>query len=133
MNFVYNTGAYEKWAPFVARLIFGFQFLLGATFKVIGHGMEVTQTAAVGVPFAELAVWLAFILEVAAAISLIIGYRVRLTGFVLALYVLLLAFLFYRNISDPNTMGMFISHLAMIAGLLYVSVYGAKSVAVKKD
>jgi putative oxidoreductase len=133
MKYIHEMRAYEKWAPFVARLIFGFQFLLGAAFKIIGHSMEVAQTAAVGVPFPELAVWLAFILELAAAIALIVGYRVRLVGFVLAIYVFALALIFYRNIGDMQTMGMFVSHLSMIAGLLYVSVYGAQSVTMKKD
>lgn len=125
--------AYETWAPFAARLIFGFQFLVGALFKVTWHAAEVGQTAAVGVPFAEVAVWLAFVLELGAGIALIVGYRVRTVAFVLALYVLLLALLFYNQVTDPMIMGQFISHLAFIAGLLYVSVYGAQHVAVKKD
>lgn len=125
--------SFEIWAPFVARLIFGFQFLLGAYFKVIWHSAEVAQTAAVGVPLPDLAVWLAFVLEVALGLALILGYRVRQTALVLALYVLLLAVLFYRNIADPMVMGMFVSHLGFIAGLLYVSVYGARHIAVRLD
>jgi putative oxidoreductase len=125
--------SFEIWAPFVARLIFGFQFLLGAVFKVTWHAAEVSQTAAVGVPFPELAVWAAFVLEVALGLALIVGYRVRQVGLILALYVLLLALIFYRNVADPMVMGMFVSHLGFIAGLLYVSVYGAQHIAVKKD
>lgn len=124
---------YSRWAPFVARLIFAFQFLVGAYFKIIWHSAEVAQSAAVGIPFAEVAVWLAFAFEVLASLCLIIGYRVRPVAMLLAAYVLLLALLFYRNVADPMTMGMFISHLGFIAGLLYVSVYGARSFALRKD
>jgi uncharacterized membrane protein YphA (DoxX/SURF4 family) len=102
--------AYEHWAPAVARWIFGLQFLIGALFKITWHSAEVAQTAAVGVPLPEIAVWLAFIWEVVAGISLIIGWK-----------------------ADPMVMGEFISHLSFIAGLLYVSVYGAQHIAVKKD
>jgi len=133
MNIPPYSRSYEVWAPFAARLIFGFQFLLGAFFKIIWHSAEVAQTQAVGVPFPELAVWLAFILEVVLGLALIVGYRVRIVGLVLAAYVLLLALLFYRNIADPMVMGMFVSHLGFIAGLLYVSVYGAQHIAVRKD
>ena len=35
-------------------------------------------------------------------------------------YVFALALIFYRNIGDMQTMGMFVSHLSMIAGLLLV-------------
>lgn len=125
--------AYERWAPFIARLIFGFQFLLGAYFKIGGHAMEVAQTAAVGWPLPEISVDAAFVVEVIAAVCLIVGYRVRAVAALLAVYVLLLALVFYRHIADPMTMGMFVSHLGFIAGLLYISVYGAQQIAAKPD
>jgi putative oxidoreductase len=133
MSPIYQSRAYETWAPFVARVILAFQFGLAALFKILMHAGEVAQTAMVGVPFPEVAVWLAFVLEVAGAVCLIVGYRVRLVAAVLAPYVLLLAVLFYHNFSDPMIMGMFVSHLGLIAALLYVSVYGAQRIAVRKD
>lgn len=126
MTLPFQTRAYEKWAPVVARIIFGLQFLLGALFKVIGHGMEVAQTAAAGWPLPELSVDAAFVLEVVAGLMLVFGWRTRAVAFVLALYTLLLALVFYRHVSDPMIMGEFVSHLVFIAGLLYVSVYGDK-------
>lgn len=132
----YRARAYEKWAPVIARIAFGLQFLLGAAFKIPGtpmFGMEVAQTAAAGVPLATVAVLLAFILEAAAGLMLVFGWHARKAAFVLAPYVLLLALIFYRNIADPMIMGEFVSHLAFIAGLLYVSVYGAQHFAVRKD
>lgn len=128
--------AYQKWAPVVARIIFGLQFLLGASFKIPGTPFfagEVAQTAAVGVPFPMVAVLLAFVLEVVLGLMLVFGWHARKAAMILAPYVLLLAVLFYRNLSDPMTMGMFVSHLSFIAGLLYVSVYGAQHFAVRKD
>ena len=133
MNIPPYSRSYEVWAPFIARLIFGFQFLLGAFFKITWHAAEVAQTGAAGVPFPELAVWLALVLEVLLGLALIVGYRVRVVALILAAYVLLLALIFYRNVADPMTMGMFVSHLGFIAGLLYVSVYGAQRIAIRKD
>ena len=124
---------YEHWAPAVARWIFGLLFLLGAFYKIIWHAAQVAETAAAGVPLPEVAVWLAFIFELVTGIALIIGWKVRPIAFLLALYVLLLAFIFYHNFADPMIMGQFMSHMAFIAGLLYISVYGAQHVAVKKD
>ena len=132
----YRARAYEIWAPVVARVAFGLQFLLGAAFKFPGTPMfsaEAAQTAAAGVPFATVAVLLAFVLEVVCGLMLVFGWHARKAGFVLALYVLLLALIFYRNVSDLMIMGEFVSHIAFIAGLLYVSVYGAQHVAVRKD
>jgi putative oxidoreductase len=132
MNILHSTW-YQAWAPFIARIIIGVQFLIGAYFKIIWHAAEVGQTAAAGVPLPEIAVWAAFILEVIAGVALIVGWRVREVAAILAAYVLLLALIFYRNVADPMIMGQFISHLAFIAGLLYLSVYGARSFALRKD
>ena len=134
MTLPYQTRAYETWAPFVARVLFAGAFLMGAAFKIPGtegFGMEAAMTAAAGFPFATVAVFLAFLLEVVGGIALLIGWKTRLFAFILALFVALLAVVFYRDFSDPMTMGMFVSHLTFIAGLLYVSVYGAQHVAVK--
>ncbi|HEV7121723.1 MAG TPA: DoxX family protein [Candidatus Paceibacterota bacterium] len=132
----YRARAYEVWAPVIARVVFGLQFLLGAAFKIPGTAFfsgEVAQTAAAGVPFATVLVFLAFIIEVVCGLMLVFGWHARKAAFVLAPYTLILALVFYRNIADVNIMGEFISHLAFIAGLLYVSVYGAQHAAVRKD
>lgn len=133
---LWRNRGYETWAPVIARIAFGLQFLLGAAFKIPGTAgflMEAQQTASAGVPFATAAVFLAFLLEVITGLMLVFGWHARKAAFVLAFYVLLLALIFYRNIGDIMMMGEFVSHLAFIAGLLYVSVYGAQHFAVRKD
>ena len=136
MNLPPFNKSFEVWAPVVARVVFGLQFILGASFKfpgTQGFQMESAMTAATGWPLATLSVFLAFILEVVAGLCLVLGWHTRVAAFILSLFTLLLAFVFYRHISDPMVMGMFVSHLAFIAGLLYVSVFGAKSFALRKD
>jgi putative oxidoreductase len=136
MNLPHYWRAYEHWAPVLARIIFGAMFLMGASMKIPGtesFTMEVGMTAAAGVPFAMIAVTLALILEVVAGVSLIIGWHARTAAFVLAIFTLALAIIFYSNWSDQMVMGQFISHLGLMSGLIYVSVFGAKHVAVKRD
>ncbi|MES2225476.1 MAG: DoxX family protein [Patescibacteria group bacterium] len=136
MNLPHFSRAYENWAPVVARVLFGGLFLMGAAFKIPGTQgfiMESGMTAAAGVPLATIAVALAFVLEVVLGVSLIVGWHVRNAAFVLAIFTLALALIFYRNFADPMVMGQFISHLGLIAGLLYISVYGAQYAAVKRD
>ena len=44
-----RSRAYESWAPFLARVIFGIQFLMGAAFKIpgtAGFTAEAGMTAA---------------------------------------------------------------------------------------
>ncbi|MEJ0053309.1 MAG: DoxX family protein [bacterium] len=136
MNLPHCSRAYEAWVPVVARVIFGGLFLMGAAFKIpmtSGFAGEAAMTAAAGVPFATPAVFLAFILEVVLGVALIIGWHARTAGFLLAIFTLILALVFYRDFSNPMIMGQFVSHLGLIAGLLYISVYGAQHVAVRRD
>ncbi len=128
--------AYEKWAPLAGRILLGGLFLMGAAFKIpttAGFGMEVGMTAAVGLPFAAVFVALAFLLEVVGGFALIFGFHARTAAFVLAVFTAALTFIFHSNFADPAEIGQFISHLGLIAGLLYISVYGAQHFAVKKD
>lgn len=127
---------YVRWAPVLGRVLFGLLFLAGAAFKIpgtAGFTAEAGMTAAAGVPFATIAVALAFLVEVICGVSLIIGWHARNAALVLAVFTLALALIFYNDFSNPEIMGMFISHLGLIAGLLFVSVYGARQFAVSRD
>lgn len=134
MTLPHQIRMYENWAPVVGRLLLAVAFLIGAAFKIPGtesFAAEVAMTAAVGVPFATVAVFLAFILEVAGGVALVIGWKTRLMAFLLMLFTVLLTALFHSNLSDPMQIGQFVSHLSLIGGLLYVSVYGAQHAAVQ--
>lgn len=131
-----QTQAYVTWAPVVGRVFLGGLFLMGAAFKVPGtasFAMEAGMTAAAGVPFAQVAVFLAFLLELGAGLAVVLGYHARVAAFLLALFTVALTLIFHSNFSDPMEMGQFVSHLGLIGGLLFVSVYGAKQVAIRKD
>jgi putative oxidoreductase len=127
---------YENWVPLIARIVFGLMFLMGATFKIPGtenFAFQVAASAAVGIPFPLIAVTLAFILEVAGGVALIIGWQTRTFALLLAGFVVLIALFFYRNLSDQATFASFMSCITEIAGLAYISVYGAQYLAVAKD
>ncbi len=132
MNFVHSTW-YEDWAPVVARVFLAIQFSVAAYFKVMGFSGEAAMTASVGVPFATVAVGLALVLEVVGIIALLTGWQIRRVASLLALYVALLAVLFYHNWADQTSFGFFMSHLGLVAALLFVSVYGAKRMSISRS
>ena len=128
--------AYEHWIPVIARVLFGFQFLMGAAFKIPGTAsffMEVGMTGAAGVPLPTIAVALAFVLEACGGLALIVGWHAREAALLLAAFALALACIFFHNFADQMQMSEFISTIALMAGLLYVSVYGAQHAALRKD
>lgn len=128
--------AYEQWAPTVARVVLGGMFLMGAYLKLPWkenfHG-EVAMTAAAGVPLPTLAVLLAFVIELVGGLMVALGWHARIAAAALAALTLVFAFVFYTNFSNPQILGLFNLHLTLIAGLLYVSVYGARHFALRED
>ena len=131
----YND-TYKAYAPVIARLILAYAFLNAAYLKIPGTAglkMEIGMSAAAGLPFASILVPLAFILEAVAGFSFLLGYKVRPIAMILVPYILLINFVFFRDFSNQLNLGFFISNLSLIAGLLYVSVYGAQTMAVAKD
>ena len=85
------TPGYEKWAPFIARLIFGGAFLLSAFYKLPGSesfNMQVRMTADAGLPLASVLVTLAFVLEIIAGVEHNVGYHNRTEAAALAVLVL---------------------------------------------
>lgn len=134
MTLPFQTRAYETWAPVLGRVLLAGGFLMGASMKIPGtesFAMEVAMTAAVGVPFAYVAVILAGILELVAGVAIIVGWNARFFAFLLMLFTILLTALFHMSFADPMAIGIFMGHLYLIGGLLYVSVYGAQGMAVK--
>jgi putative oxidoreductase len=131
-----HTRWWTKWAPVVARVLLGGPFLMGALFKIPGTSgflTEASMTGAAGVPLPAMFVVLAFLLEVVGGLAIITGFHARAAACVLAFFTFGLAVIFYSNFSNPMVMGQFISHMGLVAGLLFVSVYGAKELAIRKD
>jgi putative oxidoreductase len=128
--------AYEEWAPVVGRALFGLLFIHASLYKIPGTDSlqrEVAMTAAAGVPLAYIAVILAFFLELLGGLAFLLGWQTRTTALLLAVFVLILNFVFFTDFSNQMKLGSFISNLGLIAGLLYISVYGAQYAAIARD
>ena len=127
---------FERWAPFAARFMLAISFLFSAVGKIPGSEsftMEVGMSADAGLPFASVMITLAFILEIVCSGMLIIGFHARIAATLLAGFTFLIGLTFVRDLSDQTQMMIFFSCMNLIAGLLYVAVYGAKTLAVHPD
>ena len=76
-----------------------------------------------GVPGELLPVVIAF--EVLAAIALVVGWKTRLTAFLLAGFTLLSGLVFHSNFADQMQMIMFLKNVAIAGGLLLLVANGA--------
>jgi len=109
----------DKYSNLAARVLMALIFLMSGLSKI--GGFEATQDymESVGVPGMLLPI--VIIVEVGCAITLIVGWKVRYSAYVLAAFTLLAGLLFHNNFGDQMQMIMFMKNLAMIGGLLAIA------------
>jgi len=69
------------------------------------------------------------ILEIFAGLFIIVGYKVRLSAFILAIFSLVSALIFHANFADQIQLIMFMKNLGLAGGLLLLVSNGAGAYA----
>jgi len=113
----------------VGRVLIAIIFIVSGWAKITGFTGTVTYTGTV-LPFPELMVVIAIILEFVGGIMLLVGYKVRLAAAGLILFTTVAALGFHTNFTDQMQTVHFMKNLAIIGGLLYVKSFGAGAYAI---
>jgi putative oxidoreductase len=95
-------------------------------------GYTVTQgyMAAMGVS-GSLLPWV-IALEIIGSIAIIIGFKTRITAFLLAGFTLLAAYFFHNNSADQIQSILFMKNVAIAGGFLFLVANGAGSISVDR-
>lgn len=115
----------------VGRLALSAIFLSSGLAKITGFSGTVGYVASGGVPFPELALTIAILVELLGGIAVLIGFQTRLAALALAGFTVAAAVLFHAYWGDPDPQSsyiqqiMFWKNIAMAGGLLYVFQTGA--------
>ena len=91
------------------------------------------QIASVGIPLAALVTLFTIVFEIAGGASLILGYKARIGAILLLLFLTPATLLFHYPIADPSQMIQFMKNLAIMGGLLMVTVYGSGPVSLESQ
>jgi len=113
------------WLPPVARLFLSVLFIVSGIAKVFNFEGTAGYIASVGLPFPEVGVVVAILIEVLGGLSILLGFKIYWGANILALYTLTIAFFFHREFSDQAQMVNFMKNLAIAGGLLYTAHFGA--------
>ena len=105
------------------RVLLAALFLISGLGKIGAYAGTAAYMSALGVPRALLPVVIAT--EVLGAIAIIVGWKTRITAFLLAGFTLLSALLFHNNFADQIQMIMFLKNVAIAGGFLLLVAYGA--------
>lgn len=112
-------------ASLLGRVLLSTIFILSGISKLTAPAMMIGYIGSVGLPFPQLALAAAILIEIGGGVALIAGYRTRTVAAALALFSVLTALIFHSALADQNQFIHFFKNLAMAGGLLQVVAFGA--------
>lgn len=116
-----RTAAYSASA---GRLLLSALFVISGISKLGAPAATKGYIAAAGLPFVDLAYIAAIVVEVGLGLALLVGYRTRLVGALMAAFTVVTAFAFHFNLADQNQFIHFMKNLSIAGGLLQVVAFG---------
>ena len=115
--------------PAVGRVLISTIFILSGLSKVAAPAMTIGYIQSAGLPLPTLAFGIAAFIEIVGGITLLIGYRTRITAAVLFVFALATAAFFHNHFADQNQFIHFFKNIAIAGGLLHVVAFGGGRVS----
>lgn len=106
----------------LARVMLSGVFLYSGIGKLLGPEATLAYIAKAGIPWPAMAYAAALCVEVLVATAFLLGYRTRISAFVLLVFTFASALLFHADFSDKSQLIHFLKNLAICGGLLQVLV-----------
>ena len=125
-----QNSAVTDWAALTGRVALAVLFLWSGYAKLVYMDGNVGYMKAYGMPAAELLIWPALIVELAAGAMLLLGWKARWAAVALALFTIPATFIFHAYWGVPadqvlNQQIHFVKNLAILGGLLSVFAHGS--------
>jgi putative oxidoreductase len=109
----------------IGRILLGLIFLMSAINKIADPQGTQQYMTMMGMTWMTLFYLGAVVFELAGSLSLLFGYRAKVGGWLLLLFMVPTTIIFHTNFADQNQMIHFLKNLSIMGGLLYVARYGA--------
>ncbi len=119
----------------IARILLAGIFITAGLSKIGGFEGTVGYIASKGLPFSGLIAALTIAVEVLGGIAIVIGYKARIAGFVLAVFTILAAVIFHNFWDAPADQAyiqniMFMKNMSIAGGLLLLTIFGAGGLSI---
>ena len=108
----------------LSRIFISLLFLINGYFKILNY--EGTLEWMEGYNVSGILLTPAIILEIAAPILLIFGYKTKIAAFLLAAFCISTAFIFHTDFTSQFQITSFLKNIALAGGFLFIVVNGAK-------
>ncbi len=114
----------------IARIFISLLFLINGYFKTQNYDGTLDWMESFGIPGFFLLP--AIILEIAAPILIIIGYKTKIAASLLSLFCLTTALIFHTDFSNQMQITSFLKNIALAGGFLFIVVNGSKKFSLDK-
>ena len=108
----------------LGRIFISLLFLINGYFKVANYDETLEWMEGYNVP--GILLFPAIILEFAAPILIIVGYKTKIVAFLLAAFCMTTALIFHTDFSSQIQITSFLKNIALAGGFLLIVVNGAK-------
>jgi putative oxidoreductase len=119
----------EKFGPVVGRILLALIFLLSGFGKITGFAGTAGYMAAKGLPMVDVLLVITIVIELGAALMLVLGWKARLGAAALFLWMIPVTVIFHNFWAAPADQAqiqtiMFMKNLAIMGGMLLVMANG---------
>jgi putative oxidoreductase len=132
------TPGYHPTLLLVGRIFLAAVFLGAGINKIKAISGTVGYFTKLGVPMADLLVYVAILVEIGGALMLIVGWKARYAAWALAIFTLIATFFAHRfwefdAAQYGNQFNHFFKNVAIIGGMLFVAACGPGRMSVDKS
>ena len=129
------SGKYEckNYYLLAGRILIAILFLVAGWGKLTGFAGTVGFVASGGFPMPEVFAVLAIIFELGGGLMLLLGFHSRIAAKALIVFTVIATAVYHNVFVDATQQVMLLKNLAIIGGLLYVSVFGAGAYSLQKN
>ena len=115
----------------IGRFFISALFLLSAYNKIFSMDGTMSWMEGFGIPGVLL--YPTIFLEIILPLSIIIGYRARLSAGLLAIFCIVTAFIFHFDFADQMQTIAFLKNIGLAGGFLFIVANGTKNWAVNRE
>ncbi len=120
----------KQYGPLGGRILLSLMFIISGWGKITGFTGTAGYMASVGMPFPQLLLVGAIIIELGGGLMLLFGWKARLAALAIFLFMVPATLIFHNFwAADPaqtqNRMIHFMKNLTIMGGMLYVMAFGA--------
>jgi putative oxidoreductase len=122
--------ALERYSSLAARILISHIFILSGAMKVMDPSGTAAQMEERGMFWVPFFLWTAAAVEIGAGLALLLGYKTRLAGLALFLFLIPVTLTFHNfwTYSDPkerqDNMILMMHNLTLMGGLLLIMTFG---------